>query len=229
MQLELHTWKITGISPLLQNNPCEMWAAPVEEKEMKTGGRGRKPMYPGDTEAFKVAKRSLYVNDDGDLYHPAASFMNSLFDACAKRYFGKAAALGIIVMAVRIVEEEFLLYDPNTLDAKKPKKLTTEWVVDKRRGWNHNSDVGIVCIRPKWREWGGFVTLAIETEVTADIKDKETKEWNFPQALTELLNVSGTLFGVGVGRYKQNGTRGKMLGDKWGGMGTGRFKAELKH
>ena len=206
-----------------------MWATPDEDTEMKTGSRKRKPMYPGDTEAFKQAKRSLYVNDDGNLYHPAASFMNSLFDACAKRYFGKAAALGIIVMAVRIVDEEFLLYDPKTLDDKKPKKLTKEWVVDKRRGWNHNSDVGIVCIRPKWRQWGGFVTLAIETEVTADIKDKETKEWNFPQALTELLNVSGTLFGVGVGRYKQNGTRGKMLGDKWGGMGTGRFRAELKH
>ena len=105
MQLELHTWKITGLSPLIQNNPCEMWATPDEDTEMKTGSRKRKPMYPGDTEAFKQAKRSLYVNDDGNLYHPAASFMNSLFDACAKRYFGKAAALGIIVMAVRIVDE----------------------------------------------------------------------------------------------------------------------------
>lgn len=225
MQIVHHTWKITGTSPLLQSNPDVMWET-VPDSEMKTGGK--RPLYPGDSEAFKQAKKGLYVNDDGDLYHPMAAFMHSLWDACPKRVFGKVAALSVIVMAIRTVEEEFLLYDPETLAAKKPKKLTEQWLVDKRRGWNKSKDVGIVCIRPKWKSWGGFLTLAIETSVTDAIKGKDKKSV-FPGALTELLNVAGALFGVGVGRYRKNGTKGVGMGDKWSGMGTGRFRAELKH
>ncbi len=225
MQIVHHTWKITGTSPLLQSNPDVMWAT-VPDSEMKTGGK--RPLYPGDSEAFKQATKGLYVNDDGDLYHPMAAFMHSLWDACPKRVFGKVAALSVIVMAVRTVEEEFLLYDPESLDGKKPDKLTKQWLVDKRRGWNKIKDVVIVCIRPKWKSWGGFLTLAIETSITDAIKGKDKKSV-FPEALTELLNVAGALFGVGVGRYRKNGTKGVGMGDKWGGMGTGRFRAELKH
>ncbi len=220
MQLEHRTWKIIGTTPLLQNNPHGMWAN--AEAEALKGGQRKRPLYPGNTEAFKQAEKSLYVSEDGGFYHPTMAFMHSLFDACPKRSFGRESALGVITMAVRTVEDEFMLYDPETLDSKKPKLLGKKgWLVDKRRGWNEKVKAGIVCIRPKWKPWGGFLTLAIETSVTAQIKD-------FPQALTELLNVSGGLFGIGVGRIRSQGRKGTH-GEKWGGLGTGRFQAELKH
>lgn len=257
MQLEHHTWKIIGMSPLVQNNPHTMWMDPLEEnppeedpptkktkgkEKPKTAPRKEKPKFwVGDTEAFKIAKKGLYVNESDDFYHPGSAFMNTLWDASAQRYFEvqkypdrpknketkQLSCVSVLATAIRVVEDEFILYDGSTLNSKSPRKMGHDpkrpgWRVDKRRGINHNSPkkVGIICIRPIWKDWGGFLTLAIETSFVDPTK--------FLGTLTELLNIAGAMFGIGCGRYRYQG-RKPTLGDTWGGFGGGKFKAELKN
>jgi len=212
------TWKITGERPLFQSNPSSMWSEPDEDDKTKPAGKA--PMYPGKVKAFTIAESQLYVNADGQHYHPGMAFYKCLQKACVKRTLGRSAALGVVVATVRCIEDEFLLLDPVTLDSKQPKAVKKDaWLVDKRRAINANKNkdtggVAVVAIRPKWPVWGGLLTL----EVDADL-------YKGYEGLTELLNIGGHIFGIGVGRRRLSGIR--RMQEVWSDMGMGRFSAEL--
>ena len=219
----LVTWKIVGERPLFQSNPASMWAEPDDED--KTTRAAKAPMYPGRAKAFDIAKGQLYVNSEGRHYHPGMAFYKCLQKACVKRTLDRSTALGIVVAAVRPIEDEFLLLDPATLASKNPKAIKPDsWLVDKRRAINHNKNkdtggVAVVAIRPKWQLWGGLLTLEIDADFFS--KGNEMRLGG----LTELLNIGGHIFGIGVGRRRLMGIR--RMQEIWSDMGAGRFSAEL--
>lgn len=228
MNIEQHTWKIVGIKPLIQGNPKVMWEdflgdaeadAKREKAGLKKAPRGKKPFALPDTENFTRAKQMLYENEHGQFYHPAMAFWNALLPACHKRELAKGLkALEVVTLAVTIIEEEFLLYDPDTLNSRKPKLLTAkQWLVDRRRAVNSagSKESGVVSIHPKWKKWGGLLTMEIDMDFV------KRMDW-----LTELLNVAGHNYGVGVGRIRCQGVVNYK--EKWGGLGMGKFTAELK-
>ena len=229
MKIELVTWKVIGIRPLIQSNPHVMWTAEAEDenevtvskpKRKKSAGSG----VPKGDEAFALCRKQLYINDDGLCCHPVMSFWHELKTACRQRKFGATSALTVVTMGVTVMQEEFILYDPATLDSKKPKMMTPEdkWFIDYRRAVNHNKNastggVGVVAIRPKWKTWGGFLTMEVDT----DLLSKQGID-----GLTELLNIAGHNFGIGVGRMRMQVIRKQQ--EVWGGMGMGKFGVELK-
>lgn len=233
MNIEVVTWKIVGIQPMIQSNPAGMWQSdePPEEEmptvenpaAAKSKRAKRANMKLTDSECFKVAAKQLYQNEDGKFFHPAIAFQKCLLMACAHRKFGKVNAEDVVTSGVTLIEEEFVLYDPETLDDKQPRPLAFEdWLVDKRRGVNRNKSkstggVAIVCIRPKWKRWGGYLTLECDTDLFG-------KSFG---GLGDLLTVGGHNFGVAVGRRRICGEeRGGR--PKWSDMGLGRFAAVLR-
>jgi len=230
MDIRLVTWKITGIKPLIQSNPHGMWKPPeVDDGELKKTGR-KKSLRSSNSEDFQAAKGQLYINEDGAHYHPAIAFWQGLLMACDGRKLGTPSALSVITQAVALIEEEFILYDPATLDGKNPQLLKgDEWQIDYRRAVNHNKDaanggVCVVAIRPKFKRWGGLLTLEVDADFfTRKVGGEEVFD---AEGLTGLLNVAGHYYGAGVGRMRVKA----MVKQKpvWSGFGSGKYSAELK-
>jgi len=214
---EIVQWKITGETPLFQGNPASMWAEPDPEENKGAKSYRKKPMYAGMSEAAKTAAEQLYIDENGKPYHPCMGFYKALLKACVGRTLGRTPALQAVIQGVRIVDERFTLCDPKgmkPLPAKMPA-----WISDTRRAINHNKNketggVAVVAIRPKWRVWGGVLRLEIDKDIFGSLV-----------GLTELLNIAGHMFGVGVGRRRLRGMQRQK--ELWSDMGMGRFSAEL--
>ena len=221
MNIKLITWKIVGIKPLIQSNPHEMWKDENgDDGDEVVVSKGRKALRGTDQQNFTLCQKQLYINEEGKHYHPAVGFMKNLEMACDQRQLGKKNALTIVSSAVALVDHEFFLYDPTTLGAKVSKLVEgNEWQIDYRRAVNHNKNktdggVGVVAIRPKWKQWGGFVTLEVDMDFFAGV-----------EGLTELMNVGGHYYGIGVGRKRVKAiVRQKP---EWSDMLMGRYSAEL--
>lgn len=220
MDIHTVTVKIIGIKPLIQSNPHGMWKDPPAEGESLTPLPGKKKLRGSDSEDFLTAASQLYRNEAGEYYHPAIVFWTNLLRACEGRKIGSDNALSVITRAVALMTEEFVLYDPVTLDAKVPKRMRgTEWQIDYRRAVNHNKKtseggVGVVAIRPKWKDWGGFLVLEIDHDI-----------FRSTNALIQLLNIAGHQYGIGVGRMRVKAV--VYMRPIWSGFGSGKYSAEL--
>lgn len=206
MKLELITWKITGVRPLMQDNPIGM----SREEEGSQGGT-RKPQVKS---RLKESEDRLYLDEEGRPYMPAIAFWRCLFVACPNRTLGKKAAAGVIAASVSSIEDRFLLLDPNTLEPLKADgfMVDTRRVVNKKKG-------AILASRPMWKKWAGLLTLEVDRDFLPQPEGKS--ELTGLEGLTGLMNIAGR-FGVGVGRMRQ--VEGKS---EWGGLGLGKFSAEL--
>ncbi|KKN09842.1 hypothetical protein LCGC14_1042450, partial [marine sediment metagenome] len=211
----------------IQGNPEQMWAEPEAEEDGKAKtAKKKRPMYAGQSEAFKTAATTLYRNDQGEFWHPGQAFFDVLMLGCRGRKLGSSKAIDIVTTAVRVVEQEVLLYKPDSLAAKKPKLIgPKEWVVDRRRALNHNKKppAGVVAIRGKWRAWGMLLAL----EVDCDVFHQDSKGRPELGGLTDLLTIAGSAFGIGVGRRRIKDVD-RYGRETWSDMGMGRFKAELR-
>lgn len=241
MKIEVVTWKIIGIRPLIQSNPQVMWTAEAEDENelAEATPPKRKPKtsagvgVPKGEEAFAICRKQLYINEDGLCTHPVMAFWHELQHACKLRKFGTTDALTVITMGVTVMQEEFILYDPATLNEEQPKPLTPDdkWQIDIRRAVNANKNasqggVGVVAMRPKWREWGGFLTMEVDDHLFPK-KDGKGKVREHPyEALTDFLQVAGHNFGIGVGRMRLKATVKQR--EVWSGFGAGKFSVKLK-
>ena len=209
MNYELVNFRIYGLRPLLQNRYFDIdepEADPdkvmVRKKQTLTG--------------HALAVKQLYTTDGGKtFYHPGIAFWRSLFTGMTGKQIAGKAVTTVVSVAVSHVEDEFLLLDPETLDAKRPKPLTAKrWVVDKRTVVNSNKKppARIPAFRPKWTKWGGILTLECDMDV---FKSRQTLG-----VLAEVLCIAGR-YGVGAGRIRELGK------GVWGGLGLGKFRAEL--
>ncbi len=206
MKLELVSWNIRGTRALIQSNPAVMSRNEASGDKISTTKKTETKT------AYDEAKAQLYINDEGQFYHPSLAFWKALFIAAPNRKFSKTAASTVVAQGVAVVEEEFILLDPDSLNDRKPKPLTEkDWVHDLRRAVNKKAG-GLIVSRPKWRKWGGILTLEIDREFISNLAP-----------FTELLNIAGR-FGIGVGRIKPCEGKGG-----WGGMNLGKFAAELRN
>lgn len=199
MQLEMHTWKIEGLRPLLQHNPVNSLER-ATSSATATAAKSAKILSAADE-----AARGLYVTG-GHFWHPSEAVMAGLVAAASKRKVGKMSAVSFVTGCISIPEREMWLLNPKTM-----KPLTDkEWIVDERRVVIKNRGA-ILRARPMWKNWACLVTLEVDMEWVSDLK-----------VITDLLNVTGQFIGLGDGR--PDPTKGKKCV-----LGFGRYYAELKN
>ena len=146
MQPEIVTFEITGISPLLQNNP--------EKFIGNGGGEGLtvKKKYNDEEEA----QLRLYPMDDGTYGHPTEAFLKSMVKAVSGRKFDKLFATSVIKGTVFVVEDRSIIVDENG-------DPMTEYVIDRR-----SVVIGkarILRCRPKWEGWCMRIALEIDVAI----------------------------------------------------------------
>ena len=177
--MELIRLRITGISPLLMNNPESMGGGPSK-------GLGTKKIpTPEEESAAKV-----YRNGDGQLYFPADGLRNGIIKkACPGRRIGKRYASAIVPGALFLTQEKLLLIHPKT------HKPITKYEIDIRRCVVQGQ--GVRRARPKIMKWGGIVTY----EFDPDFLPGDT--------VVELQSIAGKLAGLGDYRPQCGGPFGR--------------------
>lgn len=208
MDLKIVTWKIVGLRPLMQSNYREMMSKDTETPATARKGKSVR------LKPFDEASKQLYNGDDG-YWHPALSFWRSILEHCTGyQVAGTAASSLLPKLLFPLDDEKFILYDPSTLDGKKPRKLTEkDWQMDSRRVVNEKKG-GLIAHRPKWPVWGGLLSLEV------DLEGFPNKEDSFLDVITQILNIVGR-YGVGAGRMRLD-----QKTKRWGGLGLGKFTAE---
>lgn len=175
-------FKITGISPLLQNNPASMLGQKKDDLTTKTNPT------PEEDAASKV-----YKTKDGNFYIPAESFRASIIGkggAASGRKIGKRTAISVCSASIFTVEAECILLNPKT---GKPLK---EYTIDTRRAVIQGQ--GIPRSRPRFDQW--MVQLPLEID----------EDWIKVEIVEELLNIAGKLSGVGDYRPNKKGSFGRF-------------------
>ena len=145
MATQIVIFKITGLSPVLMNNPACM--------EQGTGTEVKKPQkYPKEEEA----RKRLYLNDKKELYLPSIAFTNSLWEGSAYIKFGKATARSIISSSVFAIEDTVILLHKKTGKPIKKYDIDSRWVVvNKAR---------IIRHRPCIKDWQVLLPLEFDTD-----------------------------------------------------------------
>ena len=167
MAIEIHTWEIRGISPLLQNNPAAMGG----------GGDGglisKKKVYDPAEEAEVRTYR-----ENGNFCHPAAGFRAGLLTAASGRKIGKRTARAVVAGAAFPVEDNLVLLDAKKLKPLKKYELHSTRVVVNR--------AGITRVRPLFKDWAVKLAMEIDTDFIPNLG-----------LVTELLNIAGRICGLG--------------------------------
>ena len=183
MKPEIVVFRITGLSPLLQNNPANFIGVD-DEAGITTG----KKKYDDAEEA----RLRLYVDREGCFYHPAEAFTKSMIKAVTGKKFGKLYATSAVKGAVFIAEPNVTI-----LDGKgKPAK---EYEID-RRPVVIGSSRALRC-RPKWSPWKMRLALEIDTAILA------------PQQVLEALSLAGRIIGIGDYRPEKSGGFGRFAAE----------------
>lgn len=143
MKPEIMTFRVIGISALLQNNPANFIGA------TETATLGMKKTYDDNEEA---ALR-VYKEDDGRFYHPTQSFIKSMIRAVTGKKFGKVSAPGALRSSVFICEPHSYILDGNGKPATKYSIDRQPVVIGKAR---------ILRCRPCWAEWQMDVVLDVD-------------------------------------------------------------------
>lgn len=143
MKPEIMAFEITGISPLLQNNPAAFIGA-VEEVAL-----GAKKVYDDREEA----RMRTYWEDDGSFYHPMQSFIKAMLKAVAGKKFGK-------VFATKAVSGSVFLVSPHATILTRKGEPAQDYTIDRQPVVVGKARV-LRC-RPCWKEW--FMKIAFEVD-----------------------------------------------------------------
>jgi len=163
---KIFIFKVTGLSPVLMNNPACMEETPDAPKPSS------KKKYPKEEEA----KKRLYINDKKELYLPTIAFTNSLWEGSAYIKFGKQTARSVIASAIFAMEETVTLLDKDTEKPIKKYDIDSRWVVvNKARIMRHRPAV------PNW-----MVYLALEFDM----------DFIEPEQILPLFQRAGKIIGI---------------------------------
>ena len=146
MDLVIHTFRISGISPLLTHNPAAMLAP-------KSGGARKKEIPTPEDEAASGA----YEHPSG-FGLPSFAFRGCILVACKGKKIGKVGAATVISGAVDVVDDMCLLEDPET------GSPLTDYVIDRRRVMVQRN--GVIRSRPKFDPWGCCLRLQLDLDYT---------------------------------------------------------------
>jgi len=181
MKPEIVTFLITGMSPLLQNNPANFIGADEVEGGLATG----KKKYNDEDEA----RFRLYTDPDGAYCHPCEAFTKAMVKAVAGKKFGKMFATSAIKGSVFIVEPFALL----EADKGKP---AMKYLIDKRPVVVGKARVP--RCRPMWKPWQIRLPLEVDTAILS------------PKQVEESLSLAGRIIGVGDYRPEKGGGFGRF-------------------
>ena len=180
MKPEIVTFLVTGISPLLQNNPAAFIGV-ADDTEINTG----KKKYNDEEEA----RLRLYLDPDGAFCHPCEAFTKAMVKAVAGKKFGKVFATSAIKGAVFITEPYALIEDASGKPAAKYTIDRRPVVVGKAR---------VLRCRPCWKPWRMRVALEIDTAILR------------PEQVEQSLCLAGRIVGIGDYRPEKGGGFGRF-------------------
>jgi hypothetical protein len=179
--MEIVRFKITGVSPILQNNPAKMQAS----KGTELGG---KKTYDPVIEA----EAAVYRNDRKEIVVPSIAFRAAMFKACTGRKINKLSAKTAVAASVFPVEQECILLDGKGKPIKDYKIHSCRCVVNK---------AGIIRTRPMIEHWSTVLALEVDTNFLGK---------GCEQVLEQLLNLAGKIAGVMDWRPEKLGTFGRF-------------------
>jgi len=182
MAIGVYTFKVTGLKPILMNNPNSM----NDDAGKKTRTKKVDPE--------EEARVRAYVNDEGSLYIPSIAFLNSLWEGASYEKIGKDSARARIASSIFVIDQETILYDQNT------NKPIDEYVIDSRYVVIKSTQGRIMRHRPKVDNWYCLLSLEVDTDYIS-VEDN----------IIPLFNKAGRVIGVldyrpakrgGFGRYE---------------------------
>lgn len=180
MNLEHVTYRMTGISPLLQNNPEQMMVKPAE-------GLIKKRVFTPEDDAEAAA----YRLPSGQLYIKTIAFRSALLGATTGKRLGKMSAKTILSGSVFVAHEVAPLVHPTTEEPIKDYEISVMRAVVQR--------AGIMRARPKIDKWACDITFEVDRDFIVSL-----------DVLTEVLGDAGRLKGVGDYRPEKGGMYGRF-------------------
>ncbi len=180
MKPKIVVFKISGMSPLLQNNPAN-FIGKTEEQALTVG----KKVYDDEEEA----QLRVYPGEGGVYYHPTEAFLKSAIKAARGKKFGKVFAAQALMGSVFVAEPFSTLEDANG-------KPLTKYAIDRRSvviGKNR-----VLRCRPMWSPWSCRVVLEVDTSMMR------------PELVLQSLALAGRIIGVGDYRPEKGGGFGRF-------------------
>lgn len=194
MGIQVVVFRITGISPLLMNNPASMGG---EEPGGKATTR-TKTASPEDE-----AEARVYADEGGGLFFPTIAFVNSLWEGASYQKFGKDSARSRISAAVFAMEPSVPLLSQGTGDPIIEYEIDSRYVVIKATKGR------VMRHRPLVRDWACDLPLELDLDYIVG-----------PDALLPIFNRAGRVIGVGDYRPAKRGPFGRYeveVGGNWNG------------
>lgn len=145
MNLETVTFKVVGLTPLLQHNP---------EKLMVRGGGIKQKRIPT---AEEEAEMGAYRLPSGQLYIKATAFRSAILSAAKGKKVGKFSAKSVLAGAILPLSEVAPLEDPRTGEPVTAYEISVMRAVVQRQG--------VMRARPLIREWACLVPFHLDTDV----------------------------------------------------------------
>lgn len=148
MSVSIVSFKVTGISPILMNNPASMQrqAAGLNQKKIPT--------------PEEEAKAKIYADDKGNLFVPSLQFRSALLGACAGRRMGKTGVKFFVSGGVFSTNTETPLVHPKTGKPLRDYKINIARAVVGK--------AGILRARPEVYPWACQLDFEIDNTVVAD-------------------------------------------------------------
>lgn len=212
---EVNTWKITGVTPLLMNNPSEVLIRSDEEKRLeyerllaqggegapKTKAKKKIKVYNDNEEASMRVYR-----EDGKIVVYSEEFRKSMASALVGRMVGKTGGPTVVKLSVLPMETQCIL-----LNGKGKPATDKDWVVDKRpvNVGQKGQKIMINRCRAKFLKWSCLLVLERDVFRIGDVSE-----------VTDVLNLAGHTIGICDG--KPDPTDGKK-----GCLNFGKYEAEL--
>jgi hypothetical protein len=181
---EIVTFRVVGISPLLQNNPTNFIG------QQESSSLGVKKVYNDEEEA----RLRVYQNEEGLYYHPSQSFHRSMVRAVTGKKFGKVSAPGILKGNIFLAEPHSIILDADGEPATSYAIDRQPCVVNKAK---------ILRCRPVWKIWQ--MDVAFDVDATF-LPFDSLKQWVF-----EALATAGRTVGVGDYRPEKGGGFGRFV------------------
>ena len=196
MAINIVTFKIMGLSPILMNNPISM--SDDDSKGVKARTKKESPEVE--------AQKGLYVMEDGMLYVPSIAFRASLWYGSSYQKIGKESARNMIQAACFTIEEKTPLLDPSNEKPIKSYEIDSRTVVIKATGGR------VMRHRPKVPEWMCLLPLEIDTDYIT------------PEIITTLFNRAGKITGILDYRPANRGWFGRYQVEIYNGAGSAKRK-----
>ena len=179
MKPEIFTFRVVGMTPLLHNNPASFIGVD-QEADLSSG----KKKYDDEEEA----RLRLYMDDEGNFYHPTEGFLKSMVRAVTGKKFGK-------LTATTATKGSVFMTEPFSILVNSKGKPLTNYTIDKRPVVVGKARV-LRC-RPKFEDWHVNLSLEIDTSILNE------------SHVRDALGLAGRIVGIGDYRPQCGGGFGR--------------------